>query len=145
MSIAVRKAVLWRRQVENQSGVLANTLEPLAEADVDLQVVMGFRDLSTPDKAIIEVLPISGRKATSAAERAGLSVVGVPILQVEGDNKPGMGHAIAKAVGEAGINLSFLIAQVVGRKYTALFGFETEADAKKASGLIKRAATTRNR
>lgn len=58
---------------------------------------------------------------------------------VEGDNRPGLGHALAKAIGDAGINVSFVMAQVVGRRYSALFGFENEADASKAATLIKRA------
>jgi hypothetical protein len=43
---------------------------------------------------------------------------------VEGDNRPGLGHAIAKAIGDAGINISFVMAQVVGRRYSAVFGLE---------------------
>jgi hypothetical protein len=58
---------------------------------------------------------------------------------VEGDNRPGLGHAIAKAIGDAGINVSFVMAQVVGRRYSALFGFENDAYASKAATLIKRA------
>ena len=58
---------------------------------------------------------------------------------VEGDNRPGLGHTIAKAVGDAGINMSFVMAQVVGRRYSAVLGFEHEADASKAATLIKRA------
>jgi hypothetical protein len=33
-----------------------------------------------------------------------------------------------------------LTAQVVGRRYAAMFGFENEADAAKATALIKKAA-----
>jgi len=36
--------------------------------------------------------------------------------------------------------MSFLMAQVVGRRYSAGFGFENEADAAKATALIKKAA-----
>jgi hypothetical protein len=35
---------------------------------------------------------------------------------VEGDNKPGLGHAIAQAIADAKINLNFLVAQVIGRR-----------------------------
>ena len=35
--------------------------------------------------------------------------------------------------------MSFVMAQVVGRRYSALFGFENDADANKAATLIKRA------
>jgi hypothetical protein len=34
--------------------------------------------------------------------------------------------------------MSFVMAQVVGRRYSAVFGFENEADASKAASLIKR-------
>jgi hypothetical protein len=56
-----------------------------------------------------------------------------------GNNKPGLGHAVAKAIGDAGINLSFLMVQVVARRYSAVFGFESETDATKALTLIKKA------
>jgi hypothetical protein len=59
---------------------------------------------------------------------------------VQGDNRLGLGHAISKALGDAGINLSFVLAQVVGRKYAAVFGFENDSDAAKAITLIRKAA-----
>jgi hypothetical protein len=40
--------------------------------------------------------------------------------------------------------MSFLLAQVMGRRYSALFGFENEVDASKAATLNKR-ATARGR
>ena len=59
---------------------------------------------------------------------------------VQGDNRRGLGHELAKAIGDAGINLSFVMAQVVGRRYSAMFGFENEADAVRAAALIKKAS-----
>jgi hypothetical protein len=78
-------------------------------------------------------------KSAAAAQTAGLAPSSISTLLVEGDNRPGLGHAIAKAVGDAGINMSFVMARVVGRRYSAVFGFENEADASKAATLIKRA------
>ncbi len=140
MAVTVKKATLWRAEVDNNPGVLARTLEPLAEAGADLQVVMGYRYPGDESKAAIEVHPVSGRKTTEAAQRAGLSASLIPTLLVEGDNKPGLGYAIATALSDANINLAFLLAQVVGRRYSAIVGFENESDANKASGLIKKAA-----
>jgi len=40
MAVTVKKAILWRRVVDNHPGMLANTLQLLFEAGVDLQVVM---------------------------------------------------------------------------------------------------------
>jgi len=44
-----------------------------------------------------------------------------------------------------GINMAFIVTQVVGRKYSAVFGFEKESDANKAVALIRKAAPARKR
>ena len=48
-------------------------------------------------------------------------------------------------MADAGINLAFLVAQVLGRKYSAIFGFESEADADRAAAIIKRASAAKKR
>ncbi len=143
MAVTIKKMTLWRNEVANQPGVLANTLGPLAEAGVDLQVLIAYRYAGDPGKAAIEVYPISGKKAASAAQQAGLSAFSLPALLVEGNNKPGLGYKIAQALAGAGINLAFAVAQVVGRRYSAVFGFENDADARKARNLIRRATEPR--
>jgi hypothetical protein len=145
MSITVKKTVLWRKELNNQPGTLADALEPLAQSEADLKLVMLYR-LPGTDKGAIEVHPISGRKAIGLARSTGLAPSSIPVLLVEGDNRAGLGYALAKAVADSGINVSFLMAQVVGRRYAAAFGFENDTDATKAATLIKRvAATTRRR
>jgi hypothetical protein len=140
MPVMVKKAVLWRKEIDNRPGMLANTLEPLSEAGADLQVVMAYRYPGGKDTAAIELHPVSGRKSTAAAKTAGLAPSPIPALLVQGDNRQGLGHALTKAIGDASINLSFVMAQVVGRRYSAMFGFENEADATRAAALIKKAA-----
>ena len=140
MAVTVKKAVLWRKEIDNRPGTLADLLGPLAEAGSDLQVVIAYRYPGGKDSAAIELHPVSGRKPIAAAKAAGLAQSAVATLLVEGDNRQGLGHAIAKALGDAGINLSLVMAQVVGRRYSALFGFENETDAAKATTLIKKAA-----
>ena len=51
-----------------------------------------------------------------------------------------MGVAIAQAIAGAGVNLTFFVAQSMGRKFAAVLGFETEEGAKTAAPLIKKAA-----
>src|SRR6266853_987929 len=131
MAVSIKKAILWRREIDNHPGMLANTLQPLSEAGADLQVVMAYRYPGGENKTAIELYPVSGKKA-AAAQTAGLAPSSISTLLVEGDNRPGLGHAIAKAVGNAGINMSFVMAQVVGRRYSALFGFENETDASES-------------
>jgi hypothetical protein len=140
MAVTVKKVVLWRKELDNHPGLLATTLEPLAAAGADLQVVMAYRYPGGAAKAAIELHPVAGRQSTVAAKTAGLAPSAIPALLIQGDNRQGLGHTLAKAIGDAGINLSFVMAQVVGRRYAATFGFENEADATRAVALLKKAA-----
>ena len=140
MAVTVKRITLWRKDLENKAGTLAGTLEPLAKAGADLQIVMGYRYPGDNTKAVVELYPVGNKKAALAAQGAGLIASTIPALLVQGDNRPGMGHGIAQAVAEAGVNMDFLLAQVIGRKYSAVIGFENDADAIKASALIKKAA-----
>lgn len=143
MAVSVKVITLWRREVENRPGALARTLEPLARAGADLKVVMAYRYPGEEQKAAIELYAVSGKKAATAAQAAGLAATSIPTLLVEGDNRAGQAHAATRAIADAGINLTFFIAQVIGKKYSAILGFETEADAKRASSLVKKARVSK--
>lgn len=145
MPVTVKHITLWRTEVANQPGLLAQTLAPMAAAGADLQIVMGYRYPGAGDKAAIEVYPVSGKKLSAAASGAGLKDSAIPTLLVEGDNKPALGQAIAQAMAAAGINLSFIVAQVIGRKYAAVIGFENAADAKKGAQIVKKAAVKKRK
>jgi hypothetical protein len=41
--------------------------------------------------------------------------------------------------------MDFVVAQVIGRKYSAVFGFESEADASKGAAVIRKAAAAKKR
>ena len=140
MPVTVKQISLWRKEIEHQVGTLATTLEPVAKAGGKLQVLMGYRYSGEGAKGAVEVYPIAGKKVVAAAAEAGLSAATFPVLLVEGDDKPGLGFAIAQAIAGAGISMSFFVAQVIGRKFSAVLGFETEADAKTSAPLIKKAA-----
>lgn len=140
MALSVKRISLWRAEVENQPGALARTLEPLAHAGADLRVVLGYRFPQAPERAAIELYPVVGKKATAVAGQAGLSPSAIPCLLVEGDNRPGLGAAIGRELADARQNLAFVIAQVIGRKFTAIIGFDDAAGAATAVAVIKRAA-----
>jgi hypothetical protein len=139
MAVTVRKITVWRGEVDNRAGALAQLLEALTAARGNLDVVMGYRVPGQHERAVIEVWPVSGKKLSQAAESVGLRPSETPTLLVLGDDRPGLGHAMARALADAGVNLVFLVAQVVGRRYSAVFGFESAADADRAVGLLKKA------
>jgi hypothetical protein len=143
MAATVKKITLWRKELENQTGTLARTLEPLAGVGVDLRVVMGYRHPEGGTKAAVEVYPITGKKSAAKAQEGGLAASSIPALLVEGDNKPALGHKIAKAISDAGINMAFLMALVIGKKYSTVIGFENESDANAAGTLIKKAVAAK--
>jgi len=80
MAVTVKKIVLWRKEVENRPGILANALAPLANAGTDIQVVMGYRHPGQESKAAIELYPVTGRKSVTAAKEAGFSASAIPAL-----------------------------------------------------------------
>ena len=145
MPVTVKSISLWRKEVENQVGTLAQTLEPVAKAGTNLHVLMGYRYPGEGAKAAIELYPIAGKKAAAAASEAGLSASSIPTLLVEGADQPGLGLAIAQAISEAGINITFFVAQAMGRRFSAVLGFESEADATAAAPLIKKAAASKKK
>jgi len=140
MAVTVRRITLWRMEVENRPGVLAGVLKPLAEAGANLQVAMAYRYPGNETRAAIELYPVATKKVVVAAQAAGMSASTIPTLLVQGDDRPGLGHAIGQAIADAGINLGFLVTQVIGRKSSAVIGFDSEEDARKAAGLIRKAS-----
>lgn len=88
MPVTVKSISLRRREVENQVGSLAHTLEPVTKAGANLHVLMGYRYPGNGTKAAIELYPVADKKVTAAASEAGLSASSIPTLLVEGDDSP---------------------------------------------------------
>ena len=145
MAVTVKKITLWRKEVAHEAGTLASVLEPLAEAGTNLRLVMGYAIPGECSRAAVEVFPVTGQKAMRTARAAGLSASPIACLLVEGDDRAGLGAAMARAVAAAGVNISFMMAETVGRKFSAVFGFQSDADAATASKAIKSAAKPRKK
>jgi len=146
MAVSVKKAVLWRRELENRPGTLADALRPFADGKVNLQVVMGYVMPGGKAQAALEVYPVTGKKAEDAAKAAGMEpMTGTSALVVEGDDQVGLGYRMASALAAENVNINFSIIQVIGKRFTGVFGFDTSALAEKAMKLIKAAAVTKKK
>lgn len=143
MAVTVKRITIWRAEVPDGVGILARALQPLAKAGVDLKLAMAYRIPGQSGLAVVEAAPIVGKRAAAAARQAGLAPTSLPTLHVEGENRAGVGHAIANAVASAGISMSFLMAEVVGRRFATIIGFSSADDARKAARLIKKAASAK--
>src|SRR5262245_10404379 len=80
MAVTVKKIVLWRKEAENRTGILANALAPFANAGTDIHVVMAYRFPGQESKAAIELYPVTGRTSVTAANEAGFSASAIPAL-----------------------------------------------------------------
>lgn len=139
MAINVQRIKLWHKEIANRPGVLAEVLDPLAAAGADLDMIMATSFPGDVGLASVGVFPVSGRKAIAAAQGAGLRATpSMSSLLVTGDNQVGLGRELAQAIADAGINIGLVVALVVGRNFSAVFGFESEDDARKAAALLKK-------
>jgi predicted amino acid-binding ACT domain protein len=145
MAVTVKNATIWIRKGPDRAGLTAEVLEPLAGAGANLNCVMSYCVPGQADSAAVEVFPIRGRKAEVAARGAGFEPSSTRCLQVEGDDRPGLGAVLSRAVAEAGVSMNFLVAQTIGRKFSAMIGFGTDAEAVAAANAIKAAARRRAR
>lgn len=139
MALTVKVITLWRREIENRPGELAGVLQPLATTKADVQVLMAYRFPGDASRGAVELFPIAGKKATAAAADAGLTPANdIPAVLVQGPNRAGIGYQTSRQIAEAGINLAFLVAQVVGTKFSAVYGFDTVTDRDRAVKLLKK-------
>ena len=60
MAVTVKKVVLWRKEAENRTGILANALAPLAHAGTDIHVVMAYRFQGQESKAQLSFIRLRG-------------------------------------------------------------------------------------
>jgi hypothetical protein len=143
MALTVKKLNLWRCEKPNQAGSLREALEPVAAAGCDLQVVMGYRLPESRQEAAIEIFPVKGKKGQAAATAAGFRPAGLPCLLVTGPNRVGLGHDLAQRLSGAGININFLVTQVLGRQFTSVMGFDSDADASAAAKHVQAVGRTK--
>src|SRR5262249_21507787 len=126
MAFNANKVEMWTGEISDRVGGLAAVLAPLAEAGVDLEVVVARRQPGMPGKGVVFLGPIKGAKAQQAAATAGLKKTpDLAALRVDGPNKPGECQRLTKLLADAGINLRGLAATVVGDKFTISLGFDS--------------------
>jgi hypothetical protein len=140
MAYAISRVDVWTRAIDDRAGSLAATLEPLADAGVDLVFLIARRRTLVPGKGVVFLGGITGAKAAKAAAAAGFKkATDITGLRVEGPNKAGDCHRVAKILAGAGLSLRGLSASVIGKKYVLILGLDSEADAATATRLLKSA------
>jgi hypothetical protein len=139
MALSIKKAVLWRREIENRPGALAESLKPFAKEGVGLQVVMGYSSPNRETGSAVEVFPVADAKAEKVAKEAGLhAATEVHCVVAVGSDRTGMAYDMANAIASAGINLHFAVCQAIENKFHGVLGFGSEKDADKAVEILSK-------
>lgn len=138
MKLKVTKSEMWRATIADRPGGAAAVLGPVAQAGANFEFAFMRRAPETGN-GLLFVLPVKGRKAVAAAQAAGLAPAGdMHMLGIEGADKPGTTAAIARAMGEAGINFRALSATAVGRNFRAFLALDSAEDAARAAAALKK-------
>lgn len=134
---SVSRIDVWKATIGNRPGSLADKLQQLADAGVDIEVTVGRR--LSKSKAIVFLSPIKGAAAARAARAAGFEKADdIHSVRVETPNKPGLGAAHTRALADAGINLRGVTSTVKGRDAIIHFATDTREDATKAVRVLKK-------
>jgi hypothetical protein len=138
MAFKVTQTHVWAAEIEDQPGGLARKLSGLAAAGANLECVIARRKPEKAGTGVVFVTPLKGKKVLAAAQADGFQETQrLATLKIEGPDRAGIGMKIAQAVGDAGISLRGMSAAVLGAKYVCYLAFDTEADAKKATGVVR--------
>jgi len=146
MALSIKKVDVWAGELRDIPGGLADVLGGLSDAGGDFQFVIARRDPANPGSGQVFITPIKGKKVEQAAAGVGMNRAdAVPTLRVEGGDRPRLGHEMARSIAEAGINIRGFSAAVIGNKFVAYIGFDSQQDADRAASALKSAGRTGSR
>jgi len=130
MDYDAQRVDVWAATIDDHPGGLAKKLAPLAEAGADLESIIARRSPDKPGTGVVFVTPLHGYAQTTAAERAGFTITQHShSVRVEGENRPGAAAELTQKLGEAGINLRGMSANVIGTRFVMHLALGSEADA----------------
>jgi hypothetical protein len=144
MPLKITKAEVWSAEIPDRPGGLADVLDSLAGAGANLECLIARRQPGKQRTGRVFVTPLKGQRLQAAAASAGFHAKGrISTLRVEGPDKRGIGARIARAVGDAGVNMRGTSAAVIGRKFVCYLGFDSADDATKAAAAIRNSERAR--
>jgi hypothetical protein len=90
--------------LDNKPGALARVCEALAKAKINIHA---FTTSDTVDHSVVRMVVSDPRRALTLFEEHGALAVESEVLMVPGDNRPGSLAAIARSLGDAGVNIEY--------------------------------------
>jgi hypothetical protein len=138
MALKVERVDTWAASIEDKPGGLAGKLNSLAQAGVNLELVIARRAPEKSGTGVVFVTPIKGAAQVRAAREAGFEKTeSLHAVRVDGPNKPGEGARISQALADRGLNLRGFSAAAIANKFVAHLALDSSADASKAIRVVK--------
>ncbi len=138
MKMEVSRVDVWAASIDDRPGGLAEKLDILAQAGVDLEFVIARRSSSSPGTGVVFVTPIKGPKQVRAARKASFEKTkSLHGIRISTGNKPGFGAELTRRFAEAALNLRGFSGAAIGNRAILHVAFDSEADAAKAMRLLK--------
>jgi predicted amino acid-binding ACT domain protein len=138
MALKVNKVDVWAGDLRDVPGGLADVLDGLAKGGGSVDFLIARRSDKQPGAGKVFVTPVTSKKAKDAGMRAGLQhATNIGTLRVEGTDAKGIGAKITRAMADKGINVRGVSAAVIGNKFVAYIGFDSEDDADLAAKALK--------
>lgn len=138
MPLEVTRVDVWAAAIQDKPGGLAQKLEALAKAGVNLEFIIARRAPERPGKGVVFVTPIRGGSQVAAARKARFrKTSSLHSVRIEGRDRPGIGAKITRALADAGINLRGFSAAAQGKRFVAHLAVDTTSAASKAIQTLK--------
>jgi len=138
MKLDVSRVNVWAASIKDRPGGLAEKLELLAQAGVNLDFVIARRTPGKPRTGVVFVTPIKGVRQVKAAKQAGFaktkSLQGLRIAAVD---RPSLGAKLTGQLADAKINLRGFSGAAIGRRAIFYLAFDRPADVNKAVRVLK--------
>lgn len=138
MRMDISRVDVWAAGMEDRPGGLAEKLDALAQADIDLEFVNSRRAPDKPGKGVVFVMPIKGARQIRAARKAGFEKTkSLHGIRIATGNKPGFSAELSRNIADAGINLRAFSGASIGNRAIFYLAFDSDADVNKVLRLIK--------
>ncbi len=136
MGYEITTAEVWAGDVEETPGALADKLEVLHHAGVNLEfsIVRPCANVMA-GKALLFVAPLTDERQMAAAQEIGLTR-GLHALRLAGPDRPGLIAEITRALGDAGLVISGLWAAVLCGRSVLYVMLESGAETRRAGKIL---------
>ena len=137
MDLLVEREDVWAASLDDKPGALAAKLSALDDAGADLGFIIVRRAPEKPGTGVAFVTPLRGDREVRAATAAGFAVTSsLHSVRVEGPDEPGVAATLAKAIGDAGINMRGFSGAVLGTRFVAHVGVDSAEDQEAVVKLL---------